>query len=105
MKYILKDKEVIKVDGSDLSIDDPLGMQASLQWSKWFETADRNVSKTKITADDGNQVLISTVFLGIDHGFTTYLERSHEDYQPVLFETMVFSYDENINGLMTRSST
>jgi hypothetical protein len=62
--YILKDKEIIKV---------PL-----MEWAKWFEDADRTIKK-----EDINNYHISTVFLGLDHNFSTTGE-------PVLFETMVF---------------
>jgi len=46
------------------------------EWAHWFETAKRHIGDTKIGG-----VRISTVFLGIDHGF---------DSPPQLFETMVF---------------
>lgn len=49
-----------------------------MKWAKWFETADRHVKKTELP--DG--VKISTVFLGMDHGFMSDV--------PILFETMVF---------------
>jgi hypothetical protein len=45
-------------------------------WSRWFATADRQVRDT--ARDD---VRVSTVFMGIDHGFGG---------PPVLFETMLF---------------
>jgi hypothetical protein len=48
-----------------------------LDWAQWMETADRHVGKTYI-----GEYYISTVFLGIDHGWTTDV--------PILFETMVF---------------
>jgi len=46
-------------------------------WAVWFETADRTVATT-VT----EHATISTVFLGLDHGFGSG--------RPVLFETMVF---------------
>jgi len=46
-------------------------------WATWFETADRSVAWT--AQDD---IVISTVFLGLDHRFG--------DGPPQLFETMVF---------------
>lgn len=51
-----------------------------IAWGKWFQTAERHVAK-----DSVNEVEISTVFLGLDHGFG--------ESQPVLFETMVFGGD------------
>lgn len=49
-----------------------------LKWGEWFETADRIVAKTEV-----GSILISTVFLGLDHAW--------HDGAPLLFETMVFS--------------
>lgn len=48
-----------------------------LRWAEWFEHADRIVA---VTGNDARRV--STVFLGLDHGFG--------GGAPVLFETMVF---------------
>jgi hypothetical protein len=47
-----------------------------IAWGHWFATADRQVRDT--ARDD---VRVSTVFLGLDHGFKG---------RPVLFETMLF---------------
>lgn len=55
----------------------PVEVYDVLEWAAWFETADRIVKQTEL-ADD---VRISTVFLGLDHGFGG---------PPKLFETMVF---------------
>lgn len=49
-----------------------------LTWAEWFETANRSVARN----DDGRGVVVSTVFLGIDHIFG--------DDPPILFETLVF---------------
>src|SRR5262245_32391439 len=56
-----------------------------LQWSQWFETADRVIARDEI-----NGVVITTVFLGIDHNFGSV-------GPPILFETMVFggSFDQH----------
>lgn len=64
-KAILKDKKVIPVE-------------SFMVWEEWFETADRIVKQE--TLSDGKW--ISTVFLGINHGF--YIG------EPLWFETMVF---------------
>lgn len=47
-------------------------------WAIWFETADRKIARTEI-----GDVLVSTVFLGLDHSFLP-------DSPPILFETMIF---------------
>ena len=49
-----------------------------MEWAEWFETADRTISRTE---QDG--VVVSTVFLGIDHNFGSR-------GAPVLWESMVF---------------
>ena len=49
------------------------------EWAEWYETNDRRVGKHEV----GN-CRISTVFLGIEHGFD-------EHGTPILFETIVFS--------------
>jgi hypothetical protein len=69
--YVLQGKTPVAIDPGD-----PAG---HLRWAKWFNTADRHVAKETIC---GKRV--STVFLGIDHGFDP-------DGPPILFETMVFA--------------
>ena len=49
-----------------------------IKWAQWFETAQRVVAR-----DEVGDVLVSTVFLGIDHGFT-------RQGPPILWETMIF---------------
>lgn len=49
------------------------------EWSAYFETDDRHVGKDMV-----GDKLVSTVFLGLDHGFGS---------KPALFETMVFGAD------------
>jgi hypothetical protein len=48
-----------------------------MKWAIWFETANRTVKKNTI-----GKSLVSTIFLGLDHGF--------DNNRPLLFETMVF---------------
>ena len=55
----------------------PIATEDLHAWSKWFSEADRHVARTEI--DD---IVVSTVFLGIDHNF--------ENGNPLLFETMIF---------------
>lgn len=47
------------------------------KWGRWFETADR-----KVALDHVGFVDVSTVFLGLNHGFHGGV--------PLLFETMIF---------------
>jgi hypothetical protein len=56
------------------------------EWAARFESSNRHVAKD--TAPEG--VLVSTVFLGLDHRFG-------DDGPPLLFETMIFGgeHDED----------
>lgn len=60
----------------------PTPVEDALAWARWFERASedgsRIVAQTKIGA-----VLISTVFLGLDH-------QVRDDGPPMLYETMTF---------------
>lgn len=49
-----------------------------LRWARWFESNDRRVRFTYLNRRKG--IYVSTVFLGMDHGFTKKL----------WFESMVF---------------
>jgi len=63
--YLLKDKNII-------------GTNNIYEWGKMFEDF-----KSRIIAQDNfREILISTVFLGINHGF--------DEEKPLLFETMIF---------------
>ena len=55
----------------------PVPCEDVLVWAQSFENSDRTVAKTT-----QNDILVSTVFLGIDHNFG--------DGPPLLFETMIF---------------
>lgn len=56
----------------------PVAEPNHLAWAMWFQTAERQVARVELP--DG--IVVSTVFLGIDHNFG--------DGPPHLFETMVF---------------
>lgn len=53
-----------------------------MTWARWFEHEDRVVLQEHPARD----VLVSTVFLGLDHGF--YFDGL--PHPPVLWETMIF---------------
>lgn len=58
-----------------------------LKWAEWFGSRDgKNPKRVALIEKDG--IRVSTVFLGIDHGFG-------EGYAPVLFETMIFGGKED----------
>ena len=65
--YILKDKT-------------PILEPDIIKWGEWYSSAaNKHVNRTDLP----NDVYVSTVFLGIDHGFLGQGE-------PILFETMIF---------------
>lgn len=55
----------------------PIVASSVQEWGRWFETHDRRVAYDRLPTCD-----ISTVFLGLDHGWG--------EGPPVLWETMVF---------------
>ncbi len=65
-----------------LKFDKPVHVSNVNDWATWFETAERSVARDVV-----NGILISTVFLGIDH-------RVEKPGLPLLWETMAFSQDE-----------
>jgi len=76
------------LDGKNAVVEPDL-----LTWARWFETAheERIVARTEV-----GDVMVSTVFLGLDHCFTP-------DGPPLIFETLVFGGPHD--GEMDRYST
>lgn len=72
----------------------PEGFAGLLEWARWFETADRHVMRTRILDD---LCEVSTVFLGLDHGFG--------EGRPLLFETMAFWWPARYDSHQQRCST
>lgn len=55
-----------------------------MEWARLFEDMQyRFVGQATIVTDAGTKYRVSTVWLGMDHGY-------HPDSRPVIFETMVF---------------
>jgi len=87
MYYILKAGEPVRCDDA-------------LEWGRWFEAATK--SGDRLIAQDRDEhaapdgVLVSTVFLGLDHNFS-------EKGPPVLWETLVFG--GVLDGEMDRYSS
>lgn len=67
---------ILNESGYPASEDDPV------KWAQWFEKADRIIAK-----DTFNEVVVSTVFLGIDHRMGS----SETEDRPILYETMIFN--------------
>lgn len=63
----------------------PVPVSDVIEWALEFEKTNRVVAKSHV-----GDLLISTVFLGVDHNFL-------DIGPPLLFETMVF--DENGDGI------
>lgn len=78
MYYILKDNKVTTT--TDI-----------LEWSKFMGGEERLIKQENIEKDD-KKYFVSTVFLGIDHGFSFLTEE-----RPILFETMIFPEEESEN--------
>jgi hypothetical protein len=68
----------------------PVPCESLRKWSNWYCTANRTVAKTQV-----GPLLISTVFLGVDHQFG--------EGEPLLFETMIF--DDGEDSYQTRCAT
>lgn len=68
-RYILRGKE-------------PVRCNRIVKWGRWLENESHHVG-----VDVVNGATVSTVFLGIDHGYKTTM--------PVLFETMIFEGPRN----------
>jgi hypothetical protein len=57
----------------------PVACQDVFEWAKKFDAADRQVARTELIGAE-----VSTVFLGVDHGYRD------DQTRPILFETLVF---------------
>jgi hypothetical protein len=68
-KYILVDREVVPAPDHET-------------WGKWFE----DHSNRRVAEDQIGEARVSTVFLGLDHGF----EPVNHCNPPIVFETMIF---------------
>lgn len=78
--YILVDGEAVAVDSLE-------------EWGIWMSGSDdRLVRQTLLRLPDRREALVSTVFLGIDHGFGC------APRLPVLWETMIFAEGVDEDG-------
>lgn len=62
-------------------------------WAEWLE-ADQKTGARRLAQDTIGPYLVSTVFMGLDHGFG--------EGPPVLWETMIFGVEEEIEFLGKR---
>lgn len=75
-----------KLDGDDKI--EPV--ENVIEWARWFESFDNRIEKTEI-----GDVLVSTVFLGMNHNWG--------EGPPLIYETLVFAGD--LDGEMERYAT
>jgi hypothetical protein len=65
----------------------PIPCKDPVEWSRWFDRIDRR----RVAEDHLGQLgRVSTVFLGLDHGFRMFGAWNPMLYRPVLWETMIF---------------
>lgn len=57
----------------------PVPCEDLITWGKWFK---QNSKQRRVARDEFREIVVSTVFLGLDYSFT--------GGKPILFETMVF---------------
>lgn len=70
-----------------------------VNWSIQYDKKDRSLGNTVITNPvTGKEYVVSTVFLGLNHSF------NHHN-PPILFETMIFSKDDDWDNHQIRYST
>lgn len=69
-------------------LGEPVKMDSVLKWGQWMESHERHLARDTI-----HGVLISTVFLGIDHRY-----HDEENSPPVLWETMIFCEEKSWAG-------
>jgi hypothetical protein len=81
-------------DGTFYAVDH-LNQEQMETWVDWWSRHDNRLIKRDVIDTAETEVMISTVFLGIDHSF--------EPETPILFETMVFGSD--MDGLQHRYKT
>lgn len=93
-------KHWILIDGEPVSV-------GLLEWGRWFgeHVEQRIIARDEVVSAGGRIFRVSTVFLGLDHGFGI-------GGPPLLFETMIFDdprlnkrldrYRERFKGLLAR---
>ena len=61
------------------------------EWGQFMESKDKIVKQENVEIK-GHKYYVSTIFLGIDHGFGF-----SKSSKPILFETMIFPEEESEN--------
>ena len=62
------------------------------EWGEWMQRKpkERHIERSFFFEPDETRVMVSTVFLGMDHGFGPLPGEDEDPLPPLLFETMVF---------------
>ena len=59
--------------------NEPVRVGSAMQWAHWLE---KNLDRRQVARDKFGDIVVSTVFLGLDHSFG--------GGSPLLYETMIF---------------
>lgn len=91
-KTQIKDYNKVPVEAGMYTLNghEPVPCTDIRDWGQCFQSKDRIVAQTKL-----GKYFVSTVFLGVDHSWG--LGR-----KPILFETMVFGGDDNLDHDWTK---
>lgn len=66
-----------------------------VEWSRWMQqSGEREVGVARLPHLDGG-VIVSTVFLGINHNYHGLFDGNGVPEEPVLWETMIFGGPHN----------
>lgn len=91
LKRLIKRRSYLYVLDADRRV---IPTRDVMEWGQFTENATNCiVGRTQITSE----VTVSTVFIGIDHGF--------REGPPIVFETMIFGGPEDINDWTWRYSS
>ena len=72
-----------------------------IRWAEWMrDHREEHRIGNEVLMGAHGEIVISTVFLGVDHGFLHY-----GDHPPVLWESMIFGGPEELAGRMERYTT
>ena len=68
-----------------------MDQEGFIKWAEWFSVRENRI----IAQTSKTDILISTVFLGIDHNLVCESDEHKEPPKPMLFETIIFGGMKN----------
>lgn len=99
IEKIMKDKNLVHFEGflkkKDKYILDENKNVIPASLMEWGAYLEENHEDKIVRKDMINGLCVSTVFIGLDHKFSTPEEKESPDYKPDIFETMVFDPERN----------